>query len=342
MSAANAWFLDAAQFPAAGEASAQLAFAARYAVLAPSSHNSQPWRFVIHGDRLDLKADRTRALPVVDPNDRELAISCGAALFHLRAALQHFGYTAAVELSPGCVDNDVVATVRLGERRTPTVEDERLFEAITKRHTNRSPFVARDVAEGLRFELIDAARREGAWLYIASGLAKEALATLISEADRRQMDDPRFRRELASWLHPNRSELGDGMPGYTRGFSDLASRVAPLVVRTFDIGGNQAAKDHQLAVGSPLLVVLGTDSDEERDWLRVGQALSRVLLEATAAGLGASFLNQPVEITEMRGRLGEILGKSGHPQLVVRFGYPQAEAHATPRRTIGEVVRETP
>ena len=156
------------------------------------------------------------------------------------------------------------------------------------------------------------------------------------------MGDPGFRRELASWLHPNRNELGDGMPGYTRGLSELASRVAPLVGRTFDVGGSQAAKDHQLVVGSPLLFILGTEGDEERDWLRAGQALSRVLLQATAAGLAASFLNQPVEIPELRGRLHEIIGKSGHPQLVLRLGYPQAEAHATPRRAIGEVVRQTP
>jgi len=334
--------LPGTEFPAAGEPAAQLAFAARYAVLAPSSHNSQPWRFVIHGDRLDLKADRARALPVVDPDDRELGISCGAALFHLRAALQHFGYAAAVELSPASVDPDLVATVHRGERRAPTADDERLFAAIDLRHTNRAPFAARDVPEALRFALIDAAHREGAWLYVTTGLAKEALATLISEADRRQMDDPRFRRELASWLHPNRSELGDGMPGYTQGLSDLASRFAPLIVRTFDRGGNQAAKDHQLAVGSPLLVVLGTDGDEERDWLRAGQALSRVLLDATASGLAASFLNQPVELADLRARLAEILGKSGHPQLVLRLGYPLAQAQATPRRALAEVVREAP
>lgn len=321
---------------------ADLGEAARFAVLAPSSHNSQPWRFVINGDRLDLKADRARALPVVDPDDRELVMSCGAALFHLRMALRHAGWAPAVELWPECVDGDVVATVRLGERRAPTAEEERLFAAIARRHTNRAPFAARDVPEALRFDLIDVAQREGAWLYIASGVAKEAVATLIGEADRLQMDDPRFRRELASWLHPSRGELGDGMPGNTQGLSDLAARFAPLVVRTFDLGGSRAAKDHQLAVGSPLLVVIGTDGDDEREWLRAGQALASVLLHATDAGLAASFLNQPVEVPALRVRLHEVLGKSGHPQLVLRLGYPLAEAQPTPRRPLGEVVRETP
>jgi len=316
--------------------------AAGHATLAPSSHNSQPWRFVIHGDRLDLVADRSRALPVVDPDDRELAISCGAALFQLRLALRHAGYASSVELTPSCVGNDVLATVRLGEPRAATPEDERLFAVISRRHTNRAPFDSRDVPEAVRFGLIEAARQEGAWLYIASGMAKEGLAALISEGDRLQMDDPRFRRELTAWMHPNRSERGDGMPGSSQGLSDLASRLAPLVVRTFDLGGRRAARDHQLAVGSPLLAVLGTQGDEERDWIRAGEALSRVLLHVTALGMAASFLNQPVEVAALRGRLGELVGMAGHPQLVLRIGYPLAEVEPTPRRPIREVVRETP
>lgn len=316
--------------------------AARVATLAPSSHNSQPWRFVIHGDRLDLVADRSRALPVVDPDGRELVISCGAALFHLRLALRHAGYAASVELAPSCVGNDVLATVRLGEPRAETADEERLFAAIGRRHTNRAPFDAREVPEAVRFALVELARHEGAWLYAASGMAKEGLAALISEGDRLQMDDPRFRRELADWIHPSRSGRGDGMPGSAQGLPDMASWLAPLIVRTFDRGGSRAAKDHELAVGSPLLAVVGTPGDEERDWIRAGEALARVLLHVTALGMAASFLNQPVEVPALRVRLRELLGMAGHPQLVLRIGYPLAEVEATPRRPLPEVVRETP
>src|SRR5687768_12101284 len=73
--------------------------AVRQAVHAPSSHNTQPWVFHLRGDDvLELYADRSRALPVIDPEDRELTISCGAALFHLRAALRSAGLEAEVEL----------------------------------------------------------------------------------------------------------------------------------------------------------------------------------------------------------------------------------------------------
>ncbi len=337
----EAWSVHPSEFPKNGPASDQLAFAARIAMLAPSSHNSQPWQFVIHGNRLDLKADRTRALPVVDPDDRELTISCGAALFYVRLALRFCGHEPLVDRNPDCVDNDVLATVRLGGGHTPTSEDELLFAAIKMRHTNRRPFSTREVTPELVFALIEDARQEGGWLYPSSGTVKEALAELTAAGDHLQVADPRFRRELAAWLHPNRSELGDGMPGYAHGLSDTVSYLAPLIVRRFEWANARAASDHELAVGSPLLAVLGSDGDRLVDWVKAGEALAHVLLHAASVGLSASFLNQAIEVPELRARLQSLLGKSGHPQLILRMGYGEPAA-ATPRRRTSDLVRIVP
>ncbi|HEX4458849.1 MAG TPA: nitroreductase [Polyangia bacterium] len=336
----DAWNLDAAAFPARGSDEEKLTFAARCAILAPSSHNSQPWRFFIHGNRLDLKADRTRALPVVDPDHRELVISCGAALFHLRLALRYCGYEALVERSPACFAGDVLATVRIGRPRERSSDDEWLFAAIPRRHTNRTHFSERAVDGPLRMALLETARAEGAWLYATNELTKEVVAALVAEGDRLQSADPRFRDELAKWLHPNRGDDVDGMPGSTRSLSDVGARLAPLLVRTFEWSGTRAAHDHELAVGSPLLAVLGTPGDGERDWLRAGEALAHVLLRATSAGLAASFLNQPVEVPRLRRRLHETLGQTGWPQLVLRLGYG-ATVPPTPRRPLQDVVQVT-
>ena len=135
-------------FPTGGLAVEQLAYLARYAVQAPSSHNSQPWLFRFSGDALELLADRTRALPVVDPDDRELVMSCGAALFMLRTAVRHFGFEDDVEVLPDQNDPDLLARIRLGERRRPTHEEKLLFWAIAARHTNRNAFEHREVPAG--------------------------------------------------------------------------------------------------------------------------------------------------------------------------------------------------
>ncbi|MGB2851261.1 MAG: hypothetical protein WBC01_06295, partial [Solirubrobacterales bacterium] len=110
------------------------------------------------------------------------------------------------------------------------------------------------------------------------------------------------------------------------------------MIRSFDLGTGQAAKDRELAEGSPLLSVFMTDSDDPADWLATGQALQRVLLRARAAGVWSSFLNQPVEVDELRPRLAETIGRQGgYPQLVVRFGYGPS-IKPEPRRSVEEVL----
>ena len=94
------WNVSADDFPADGTSEEKLWFTVQYAILAPSSHNTQPWKFRIHGNVVELYADLSRALPVVDPDKRELIMSCGAALFHLRTAIRYFGYGCQVETFP--------------------------------------------------------------------------------------------------------------------------------------------------------------------------------------------------------------------------------------------------
>jgi hypothetical protein len=126
------------------------------------------------------------------------------------------------------------------------------------------------------------------------------------------------------------------MPGYAHGRRRIASEVAPLVVRTFDWGRGRAARDRELALGSPVLAVLTTEGDEPREWLLAGRALAAVLLRATFDDVVASFLNQPLEVEELRPKVAE-LAKGGVPQLVLRLGYAR-QATATPRRPVAEVL----
>lgn len=336
-------------YPGPAPTEARLRFLLNYAVLAPSSHNSQPWLFRIRGGEVELLADRTRALPVVDPDDRALVMSCGAALFHLRVAIRYFGHLGMVRplsepagpdfLAPVRHLPDVLARVALGPEEVPDEEWESLFEAIPARHTNRNRYEDRVPPHGLLEELERAAREEGARLtLIRDPETRTALAELVAEGDRIQGADPRFRRELGAWLHPNRTRSREGMPGYAFGVSDMASWVGPLIVRTFDWGQGRAAKDRELAEGSPVLAVLGTERDVPFDWLMAGQALDRVLLRATADGVSASFLNQPVEVPELRPRVRDLAGGRDHPQLVIRLGYGPPVERPTPRRPVADVL----
>jgi nitroreductase len=324
-------------FPLNGTPAEKLSWAAEYAVKAPSSHNSQPWRFRVDGDTLELRADRARALPVVDPHDRELTISCGAALFFLRAALRNVGETASVETLPDPADPDLLARIRLDAGEAPSRREKQVFWAMRARRTNRRRYEKREVPQELLLALGRTAEAEGArFTVVESDESRTRLADLVAQADRLQIDDQSFRRELAAWIHPNRSHSGDGMPGSALGMSDLTSRLGPFAVRTFDWGRGRAAKDEQLALGSPVLAVLTTKADGPADWLAAGQALGHVLLQATVDDVVASFLNQPVEVEELRGEVAALAG-GGAPQLVLRLGFVAGKVPPTPRRPVADV-----
>jgi len=334
---ADPWSISAEDFPADGTTAEKWKFFLRYAVLAPSSHNSQPWLFHLRNNALELYADRRRACRIVDPNDRELILSCGCALFHLRCALRHFGYLGSLEIFPD-QDPDFVARVGLGTHEDICVEESMLFYTIPKRRTNRQPFTDDPVPGSLLIALQKAAEDEGAWLRILHDEeTKSAVADLIAEGDRIQWANKAFRHELSNWIHPNRSLAGDGIPGFALGIDDLLSSAGPLVVRTFDMGEGQAAKDHEVATSSPVLMVLGTTDDKPRDWVAGGQALARVLLRARVEDVWASFLNQPTEVPDLRVKLKALSAHAGFPQAVLRLGFGE-NVKPTPRREVEEVL----
>ncbi len=318
-----------------------LHFAVRCAVMAPSSHNSQPWQFKILDDSLMLILDRRRALPVVDPYDREMIISCGAALFNIRVALAYAGKHSQIDVHPDSVDDDLLVRIILKSDESIGHDNSiaSLYASIAKRMTNRSAYFADPVAPEVIAELAEAARAEWAKLSVATELGdREAIATLVAAADLAQFDDVRFRRELASWLHPARSS--NGLAAFSSEMKktlDFATPLAALVVRTFDVGNGVAAKDKALATGSPLLACISTTTDDVAAWLAAGQALQRVLLTATAHGLTASYLNQPIEVEKFRNALAEMMHTERFPQLLIRIGrgLPQTQS---PRREISEVI----
>src|SRR5207248_1041623 len=235
-------------------------------------------------------------------------------------------------------DPDLVARVTLGTGDETDVEESILFYAIPKRRTNRQPFNDDAVPESLLANLQRAAEAEGAWLrFLGDQEARYGIADLVAEGDRMQGANRAFRLELSRWVHSNRSLSRDGVPGYAAGIDDLLSYTGPLVVRTFDMGEGQAARDHDVATGSPVLAVLGTDGDQPRDWVAGGQALARVLLRAQVEDVWASFLNQPIEVPELRTKLKVVAGNAGFPQAVLRLGFGE-NVKPTPRRELEEVL----
>jgi hypothetical protein len=334
-----AWSIQATDFPEAGSTLDKARFAVGYAILAPSSHNTQPWRFVINGDELLVCADRTRSLPNIDPFDRELIISCGAALLNLRVALAHFDVPVEISPFPQSMDPDIVARIVFPSSGAKLRDLAELFFSIRERATNRQPFADEQVPREIIERLKSTAASEGVDIHFAMTLTeRERIAALIAEADRRQFADSHFRRELASWIHPSRR--ADGMPAASQGLpalTDFATPIVAMAIRTFDLGNGVAASHEKLARGSPLLAVLSTSMDSEESWLAAGMGLQRLLLVAAKDGFAASYLNQPIELPDLRTKLADEFRIAGQPQLLLRIGRGSPVRHS-PRRPLSEVL----
>lgn len=300
------------------------------AASAPSSHNTQPWLFRAKGDAIELLADRTRALPVNDPFDRELTISCGAALFSLRVAAAAHGLASRVDLLPDGPTADRLARVELIDAADDS-DLAPLAEFLSTRRTYRKAFTDQPIGREAMAAIRAAIDHEGATLFTLDDNGKIEAGKLVGEGDRMQWDDVHWRRELAMWMHPRRQGDGLALPA-------MAVPIARLVTRSFDLGTNVGAKDQQLADASPWLTVLATEHDDAQSWLHAGQALQRALLVGCSLAMQASYLNQPVQVSALRPRLSALTSSAAFPQLLIRWGYPGEELPAAPRRSIDEIL----
>lgn len=298
------------------------------AVQAPSSHNTQPWVFGIEPGAVSLYADRTRALPVNDPYDRELTISCGAALFNMEVAAKARGVDPIVSILPDPTDPDLLARV-IVDRRTDRGDSLALVDTIPHRHSTRDAFSQGAMEENLVEALAGAAANHDVTLVL--DLDRTALARLVAEGDRAQFADPRWRRELASWMHPRRRGEGLAVPEVF----GLATRA---VVSLVDLGASTASADHELITEAPIVAVLATVGDEPVHWIETGRALQHLLLVAATYGASAGYLNQPCQVGDLRLRLQALLPGHDFPQVVVRLGPAPAPKQPSPRRPVDDVM----
>jgi nitroreductase len=302
------------------------------ATAAPSMHNTQPWRFKVSQDTIELHADPERVLPVIDPAGRGVYLACGAALLNLRLAAAVAGREPVVQLLPYPDQPLLLATVRLaGPHRAGPVECE-LHAAITRRHTNRGPFSGRPVPPGVAAELADAARAEGAILHILDRNETARVLYLIRDAERDWLADPAYRAELARWVGGARDR--DGIPD-----SSLGPRSPGLSapVREFTPGRPRPA-GHAWFEEHPQLAVLSTRFGGRAHWLLAGQALQRVLLAATTREIAACPLTQPLETADAWLVRDPRSGRE-EPQMILRLGYG-LPVPPTPRRPVPEVLDE--
>lgn len=331
-----AWNVREDEYPADGSVEERLRFLLRYAVLAPSGPNTQPWRLSLRGQELSVMADFTRALPNVDPSNRTLYMSLGCLITNTLIAAEHFGFGYDLRLLPDGEDAERIAKVTFreggGERLFPD-----LFDQITLRHTNRSRYEERQIEQERLERMYGCIDRPGYHLHIMTDQAsRDAMADLLARAHRIQLGNKAFRKELASWVRSNTSDEKDGLPGYAFGYSDFESYFGSFIFGTFDMSGSRARVETAYMRSSPAVAVLSSDRDDRPAWIESGILFEKLFLAATKMQIRFDLFSQPVGIPELREEMARIIG-ARFPQILIRMGYASPARH-TPRRPLEEVL----
>lgn len=301
---------------------------------ATSIHNTQPWRFSVTDDLIEIHGDPDRLLWVADPRGRALHISCGAALFNLRLAIRVLGARALVwHLPDPDREPTLLARVRLEEGRPATWDEREMYEAVHQRHSSRAPYSSRPVPESVQSGLEQGARLEFAVLRVLDSRDAALVLDLAAAADKALAADFSHRVELGQWIG---TEADDGIP-----VGALGCRPAtePAPVRDFGYASPATVRPSGSYESRPLLAVLSTANDEPCDWLRAGQAMQRVLLTAATNGLATSLLYQPIELHDMHQQDAgaEWWPWPERPQIIIRFGYGPPGV-GSPRRRVDDIL----
>lgn len=313
--------------------------AVRSACRAPSLHNSQPWRWVAEGGRLDLFLDLTRTVHG-DRSSREALISCGAALDHLRVATAAAGWSTEIVRFPDPADPQHLATVGFAPAKSVTEPAAARAAAILTRRTDRLPFLPptnwQPVAAGLSGGMDGGVRLD----VLDDGL-RPKLAEVAEYAEALRLYDSSYHAELNWWTAP--FEVSDGIPQSALVSAAESDRVD--VGRVFPVTRH---RERRSGIGDDRakILVLSTADDSPAAALACGEALSRTLLDCTAAGLATCPLTHLTEIPTSRAMLAALTGHRDLPQILVRVGsVPEPSGPGledvptpTPRRSLTDVL----
>lgn len=319
------WLIDENDFPQNGNIQEKLRFLLRYAILAPSSHNTQPWQFTIDDNAIHIGVNKSRWLRVADADQRELYISTGCALENLLVAADHFGFSSYLNYLPTAND-DLVATVGFSRAgMIPSGKNGDLFHAIPKRHTNHKAYDDRTISTDDLNLLMAIGIEPEILVYLLDDIDdKQAVRDLVVRGNRLLFAEPAYRRELGRWI--GRGVFGDPW---------LMAKMGQLVVTYLDIGKRQSKQDSKLLMSSPVVGVLASQRDDRISQVKIGQVFERICLKAATLDLRVHPMSQVVEVPELKRELAHRLPNTDMvPQHAFRLGYAPAETEHTPRRTL--------
>ncbi|WP_207215743.1 Acg family FMN-binding oxidoreductase [Pseudolysobacter antarcticus] len=292
----------------------------RLATLAPSSHNTQCWRFRISGSSILIAPDLTRRCPAVDPDDHHLFVSLGCAAENMVHAALASGLHAEPRFDP-IGDGRIAVNLEATQGRISP-----LFQAIFERQCTRGDYDGQPISTPELSQLEQAGTGDGVSVRLLTARpAMESVLAYVVEGNTAQMNDAAFVAELKAWIRFSADEAlrtGDGLFAGTTGNPALPRWLASRMMGLFFTPKSENERYSRQIRNSAGIAVFASERNDKAHWVEAGRCYERFALQATALGIRNAFLNQPVEVSTVRPQFAAWLGlKAGErPDLVVRFG----------------------
>lgn len=290
----------------------------RYATLAPSSHNTQCWKFAVAKEAITILPDFSRRCPAVDPDDHHLHVSLGCAVENLIQAARAHGLRGEAEF------DDALGAVRI-TLSAAAAEVTELFNAIPARQSTRAAYDGKPIASDDLNRLQAAAMSDRVRLLVLTDRpARENVLDFVVQGNTAQMNDQAFVDELKSWIRFNGTDavrLGDGLFSKSSGNPQVPAWLGGWMFGFFFTpeAENQKYAEH-LRSSAGVAVFAGAKEDKAH-WVEVGRAYERLALQATVLGIRTAHVNMPVEVAPLRPKFAEAIGLGRtRPDLVIRFG----------------------
>jgi hypothetical protein len=293
----------------------------RFSTLAPNSRNTQPWKFRLEADAVEVLPDVSRRTPVVDPDDHHVYVSLGCAAENLAIAANASGRPADV-----CVTADrnggTSIQVKLGRGASSDTE---LCQAIPARQSTKSEYDGEALPTGELRPLEQAASMPSVdVVFITERTRLDEALEFIQQGNGAQMDDANFVRELKDSIRYNPAaalKSGDGLLSECSGNPSAPNWLGPII---FSLVFKKDAENRKLAKqlrSSGGLAVFVSETEDPEGWIQVGRSFERFALQATVLGIRHAHVNMPIEVPAVRPAFADWLGIPGRrPDLVIRFG----------------------
>jgi len=327
-----AWKIDEKNFPKKGSIEDQIRFLIGYGVLAPSTHNTQPWLFEITNDTLNLLPDPDRFLKTGDPDSWGMFISIGSFVENIVQAASVFGLSAVVKFR-----NDNGANIIFTKVGSISKNAAKVLSAIKDRHSNKFAYVQKKISDNDIQDLERLSELNTSLEIISDDVVIKKIINNHIDAAKSVAHDPKFALELSDWLRTNKTTAYDGMPGFVIGNSNAKSAVGKFLLKKKpQILQKLVVKDRQLLNSASAIVIFLAKGNEitKLDAHDAGRVIERFWLELTKKGLVGHPMFASIQSPKSRRRLALILGTKATPIFFMRIGYSKGVKLHTPRRIV--------